>query len=121
MEKILLVFDLNGTLTCLSKTRYQKGISIRPGIENLNRLFESELFQIAIWSSAMKHNVEKMKILIEEQLNYKFDLILDRSHTIPAPTEENYYATKKPLQSNFPLRDIRRIILIDDKDEKILD
>jgi len=120
-KRILLIFDLNGTLSCLSKTRHQKGITIRPGIENLNRLFASKQFQIAIWSSATKHTVEKIREMIEENLDYQFDYVLNRDYCITAPTEENEYATKKPLSSNFPQHDIKRIILIDDKNEKIIE
>lgn len=118
-NKCLLVFDLNGTLTCTSNTRHRKGILVRPGIEHLNRLIESRYYDIAIWSSAMRHNVLKMVKEIEKRLDYKINIILDRSNTIPSPTSDNSHATKKPLLQTFPT--YGNVILIDDDVKKCLD
>jgi len=120
-KKILLVFDLNGTLTSLTKIRYKQGAKIRPGIENLEKLFSSDLFHIAIWSSAMEHNVNKMKQMLEKELKQKFDVVLNRKHTIPSPIPEKKWETQKPLNKHFG-KDygINRVILIDDNSNKVL-
>ena len=120
-KKILLVFDLNGTLTSLTKVRYKQGACVRPGIQNLSKLFSSDLFHLAIWSSAMEHNVVKMKNMLEEELGQQFDMVLTRKHTIPSPIPEKKWETKKPLEKNFG-KDygIKRVLLIDDNTNKIL-
>lgn len=121
MKKSLIIFDLNGTLSCTSKIRYQKGITLRPYINHLDKLFESNNFEIAIFSSAMEHNVQKIIDEIEKIIKYKFHYILHRKHTILSPTNENKYRTKKPLQQNFPNYNINNIILVDDSNHKMLD
>lgn len=117
-KKILLVFDLNGTLTSTSKVRHEKGSAVRPGIKKISELFNSNLFHIAIWSSAMKHNVNKIKRLLENETEIKFDLVLTRENTIKSPTPENKWATQKPLCMNFKDYNIKNIILIDDSSAK---
>jgi len=84
VPKLLVVFDLNGTLTTLSKNRRGGHTTVRPLTRQLQRLASSRNFLLALWSSAMPHNVEKMRTLVETQSGVKFDCILDRSHTIPS-------------------------------------
>ena len=120
-NKKLILFDLNGTLSCTSRVRYSSGIKLRPHTEYLDKLFECERFEIGIFSSAMKHNVEKIVNEIYKKIKYKFHYILHRDHTILSPSIDKPYNTKKPLKQNFPEFDINNIILVDDSTHKSLD
>lgn len=119
--KVLIVFDLNGTLACTSNIRHKKGVILRPHIKHLTKLFELNRFEIAIFSSAMEHNVNKIVKEIESKINHKFHYVLHREHTILSPTITNQYRTKKPLQKNFPNHNINNIILVDDSNHKSLE
>lgn len=59
--KILVLFDLNGTLIDRSKERNKYGkqiYKIRPGWKTLvNYLSKSQLFCVGLWTSAMRHNM----------------------------------------------------------------
>jgi hypothetical protein len=62
-DKILLIFDCNGTLTSLSKNRKQGRTLLRPGLHHLLRL--DDKFLVALWSSAMTQNVNAMCAKLE--------------------------------------------------------
>ncbi len=111
----ILLFDLNGTLVS-SKNRN----SIRPYISELAKL--SNQYRLGIYSSAQKHNVEKMIDNIHKQTNLMLfndtSLILHRSSTI---LRKNY-KTKKSVFIAAETLNTRTdtITIIDDEQSKAL-
>lgn len=55
-NKVLVIFDLNGTL--IHKFKY--GGKKRPQVERLHELVESGAYQLAIWSSCMDKTVKRL-------------------------------------------------------------
>jgi hypothetical protein len=111
LPRVLIVFDVNGTLATLTKNRLGSTTSARPGIECLRRLLwkneETEEtqktggagakkevedsvvgvdFGLALWSSCMPHNVHGLREILEQASGVKFLAALDRTHTTPNNT-----------------------------------
>eukprot|EP00808_Paulinella_micropora_P013111 g76617.t1 len=121
-HKILLLFDLNGTLTSLSEVRKKKGVRTRPGCQFLPTLQKTGRFLLAVWSSAVKHNVEKMCAQLYREHGVRFDFLLHRDHCqhLPFGTKGKHWDTRKPLAKLF-LRapGLAKTLLIDDDPEKV--
>jgi len=126
-EKVMLVFDCNGTLTSLTEVRKSRGFGVRPGVESLLQLSHSNKFSLALWTSAMKPNMEKMQRQIEGAAAIKFDCALHRSHCVPAPVDvlrKKKFETVKPLHEYFgdgPGPGLSKVILIDDNADKVME
>jgi len=126
-DPIWLVFDVNGTLASKTKARKLREkqnvnqrlwLRPRPYVGPLlQQLDESGHFRLALWSSARPSNVQKSVNLLELLSNVKFERVLSREHSIPAPTPENKYATVKHLQGQG-FDDLSRVVLIDDEKSK---
>jgi hypothetical protein len=126
-EKVMLVFDCNGTLTSLTEVRKSRGFGVRPGVESLLQLSHSNKFSLALWTSAMKPNLEKMQRQIEGAAAIKFDCALHRAHCVPAPPDvrrKKKFETVKPLHEYFgdgPGPGLSKVILIDDNADKVME
>lgn len=66
-SKILVVFDLNGTLIASSNKK-----KIRPHLKRLKELEDSQAYQLAVWSSSQEHNVQWVCDMLEEEAKIKF-------------------------------------------------
>jgi len=140
-KKILILFDLNGTLTSTTNARVTSGrIELRPGLENLQKLAASDRFILGVFSSATKHTVEVSIREIFHCAQVSFGVTLCRHHCIPieeipelSGTSKNPWDTIKPLSRYFakePLGDVDRtrgpngfgmdrVILVDDEIAKV--
>ncbi|GLI59676.1 hypothetical protein VaNZ11_001616 [Volvox africanus] len=121
--RIILLFDLNGTLTCHTSVRKAKGITkLRPGTEHLLQLHER--FRLGIYTSSTVRTVQSAIEMLEEAAGGAlFDrrLVLHRDHTAPAPAGHvdaggNAWDTSKPLGRYFSRLD--RVVLVDDDSYK---
>ncbi|GIL68459.1 hypothetical protein Vafri_21736 [Volvox africanus] len=121
--RIILLFDLNGTLTCHTSVRKAKGITkLRPGTEHLLQLHER--FRLGIYTSSTVRTVQSAIEMLEEAAGGTlFDrrLVLHRDHTAAAPAGHvdaggNAWDTSKPLGRYFSRLD--RVVLVDDDSYK---
>lgn len=127
-KKVWLVFDVNGTLASRTKVRkYRAGQRMQPDKwlkprpyvdEFLKSLHSSGHFNLAIWSSAKRHNVVRSVELLEAISGIRFDMVLSRQDTSPRPEpRKTPWDTVKPLYEKG-FRDLRRVLLVDDEREK---
>eukprot|EP00743_Colponemidia_sp_Colp-15_P010884 GILK01012055.1.p1 GENE.GILK01012055.1~~GILK01012055.1.p1 ORF type:complete len:266 (-),score=23.88 GILK01012055.1:170-943(-) len=137
-EKILLIFDLNGTLLerlagkaanpkPAHKLINKRKVWLRPGLNALwNFVFEEDQargqFDVAVWSSAMTQNTQPMIDFVfgvhREHLLFDYH----REHTVPDRSRHaKTYATLKDLQSvwaKYPQYGPTNTVLIDDSPSK---
>jgi hypothetical protein len=120
-EKIIILFDLNGTL-CY---RNNKTVKLRPNIEKLSEL--SKHFVLGIYTSVTLKNACKIIKLIEDKCGKIFDekLIFTREDTIPFTNEEIIelnippYKTKKSIEK--VIKDYTNVCIVDDEIFKIIE
>lgn len=120
-SRIVLLFDLNGTLTSHTSKRRSAGINrMRPGLQHLQRL--QGLFRLGIFSSASDRTVNTVIPMLHDAIGQPAfkdrSLVLTRQKTEQAPVHHianggNAWDTVKPLQKHFGSR-VHRIVLVDD-------
>eukprot|EP00742_Colponemidia_sp_Colp-10_P001423 GILJ01001531.1.p1 GENE.GILJ01001531.1~~GILJ01001531.1.p1 ORF type:complete len:257 (-),score=22.32 GILJ01001531.1:972-1742(-) len=137
-QKILLIFDLNGTLLerlsgkvanpkPAHKIVNKRKVWLRPGLDALrNFIFEEDQarghFDVAVWSSAMSQNTRPMidAVFGAHRQHLLFDY--HREHTVPDESPHaKAHATLKDLQSiwgKFPEYGPTNTVLIDDSASK---
>ncbi|GLC33747.1 hypothetical protein PLESTB_000111500 [Pleodorina starrii] len=117
--RVILLFDLNGTLTCHTSVRKAQGVTkLRPGTEHLVRLREH--FRLGIYTSSTLRTVQTAMEMLEQAAGgelFERGLVLHREHTQPAPAGHldaggNAWDTLKPLGRYFSRLD--RVLLVDD-------
>ena len=133
---MILLFDLNGTLTSHTSQRNSTGINKpRPGVEHLVKLKREagEEVILGIYSSASVRTVHSAIKMLEKAAGVGpgelFDrrVVLTRSFTAPAKQEHveatgrefKAWDTVKPLKKYFP--NLHRVLLFDDDQHKSLD
>lgn len=120
-RKKLLILDLNGVLVFRDK---EKHIDYkRENVETfLDWCFEN--FDVALWSSARKHNVEHIakEVMGAERIK-RLRFMWHQDQCTPHPTVE--YVFKKPLQKVWdiygPQYDQTNTLIMDDTAEKMED
>ncbi|EFJ49251.1 hypothetical protein VOLCADRAFT_104348 [Volvox carteri f. nagariensis] len=121
--RVILLFDLNGTLTSHTSVRRAQGTTrLRPGTAHLTRL--RERFRLGIYTSSTVRTVQAAMEMLELAAGETlFDrrLVLHREHTAPAPADHvdsggNPWDTLKPLGRYFSRLD--RVVLVDDDSYK---
>ena len=122
-NRVLLLFDLNGTL--INKTNRRKNnlksLKVRPGAEALLRLRDKG-FKLGIYSSAtLKTCTKAIKSLADAMGGEEvFSHVLHRDYCELAPgVAGKPWDTVKPLAKH--VTDVNRCILFDDDEYKVLD
>ncbi|KAG1657971.1 hypothetical protein FOA52_008031 [Chlamydomonas sp. UWO 241] len=90
-DGIILLFDLNGTLTSHTSKRYSSGVNkVRPGVPLLTKLTAAG-FRVGIYTSATVLTVVTVRSMLEGAAGvpegglFEPRLVLHRLHTAPAP------------------------------------
>jgi len=131
--KKLLLFDLNGTILFRDRGPCRKGYRINESKVRDQKVwmrpyakkfldFVFGHFDVGVWSSAMKQNVEPLvKLAFGERA---LVCMLDRSLCTPHPTPEKPYGTLKELSKVWKLfpgkYDEKNTIILDDSPVKAL-
>ncbi|KXZ44994.1 hypothetical protein GPECTOR_60g773 [Gonium pectorale] len=117
--RVILLFDLNGTLTSHTSVRKAQGITrLRPGTSSLLRL--KERFRLGIYTSSTVRTAHDAIAQLEAAAGgelFERKLVLHREHTVPAPPGHvdaggDPWDTLKPLKCYFAA--LHRVILVDD-------
>eukprot|EP00210_Caulerpa_lentillifera_P004310 g4113.t1 len=117
---IVLLFDLNGTLTSHTKQRRASRINkLRPGVKHLLRL--KERFRLGIFTSATLRTVQTVLQMFHNELGeelFEAELVFHRDHTAPISRKFAEKMGLKPWDTVKPLKrlfgDISRVVLFDD-------
>lgn len=120
-KKLLLILDLNGVLVYRDKESRMD--HKRDNVDVfLDWCFEH--FDVALWSSARKHNVERLaQLVMGEQRMKRLVFMWHQDQCTPHATEENIF--KKPLQKVWDIYphqyDQTNTFIIDDSKSKMED
>lgn len=120
-KKKLLILDLNGVL--IDRNRETKQYVKRPQVEVfLDWCFEH--FEVAVWSSAKKHNAERLALdTLGLERTKRLRFLWHQDQCTPHPTKE--FVFKKPLQKVWDIfphhYDQTNTIIMDDTPEKMED
>eukprot|EP00798_Chlamydomonas_sp_ICE-L_P013201 gene13201-19036_t len=119
-NRIILLFDLNGTLTSHTSKRRSAGVNqLRHGLRELARL--KDMFRLGIYTSSTLRTVTTVKQMLEDEVGipdlFEPKLVLFRDHTAPIPrelmtAENDNWDTVKPLEKWFSK--LHRVVLFDD-------
>jgi len=120
--RVILLFDLNGTLTSHTSERYSSGTSkVRPNVARLLEL--KPAFRIGVFTSSTSRTASGAIALLEAEAGvgpgqlFEPGLVFHRQHTCPVPEGHkqgptNAWDTCKPLNKWF--KKLHRVVLIDD-------
>lgn len=118
-QKIILLFDLNGTLTSHTSRRRSAGRNrLRPHTKDLLQLHDK--FRVGIFTSSTLRTVAHVKQMMEDSVGcsiFEPGLVLYRDHTLPVSQALiksgcDPWDTVKPLGRWFERVD--RVVLVDD-------
>jgi len=118
-KKTLLIFDLNGILINKKWDKEERKSLLwkRPDIESfLEFIFKQ--YDVAVWSSARKHNVEYQAKYALGDYYKQLVFVMDQSHCVKE--DDVFLKNLTVVWDQYPQYNESNTLIIDDSDEKMI-